>query len=109
MLYTCDRSLYPINPYTTTSADKAFQSGDAFSVYPGKNGPIKSIRAEVFFEGLQDISVCRKLEEFIGHDAVVEMIENAAGMCLTFEDFPRNAEFIPNLMERMKEKIASFA
>ena len=107
--YYSRRSLYPINPYTTTSADKAFQSGDAFSVYPGKNGPIKSIRAEVFFEGLQDISVCRKLEEFIGHDAVVAMIEDGAGMELTFEDFPRNAEFIPQLMEEMKEKIGHFA
>ena len=102
-------SLYPINPYLTTSADKAFQSGDAFSVYPGESGAVKSLRAEVFFEGLQDISVCRKLESYIGQEAVVKMIEDAAGMELTFEAYPQNAEFIPNLMEQMKQKIAVLA
>ncbi len=107
--YYSRRSLYAINPYLTTSADKAFQSGDAFSVYPGENGPVKSLRAEVFFEALQDICVCRKLEEYIGHAAVVDMIDSAAGMDITFMDYPRNTEFIPKLMQSIKEKINSFA
>lgn len=98
-------SRYPIDPYTTTSADGAFPSGDPFSVYPGQDGPIPSLRAKVFFDALQDIRVCRALEEKLGHEAVVKMIDAEAGMEITFADYPRDSRFIPALMEKMKEKL----
>lgn len=100
--YFSQLSRYPINPYTTTSADGAFPSGDPFSVYPTNNGPIPSLRAKVFFEALQDIRVCQALEERIGHEAVVRLIDEEAGMEVTFADYPRNSTFIPALMEKMK-------
>ena len=95
-------SRYPINPYTTTSADGAFPSGDPFSVYPGKDGPIPSLRAKVFYEALQDIRVCWALEAKIGRAAVIRLIDSEAGMDVTFTDYPRNSRFIPALMEKMK-------
>jgi len=106
--YYSSLSHYEVNPYVTSSSDRAFQSGDAFSVYPDKNGPKKSLRAIVFFDALQDILVCRMLEEYIGHDAVVELIDREAGMDLTFSDYPRNSEFIINLMAKMKDMIKSY-
>ena len=46
-------SLYPIDPFKVTDAGFAFPSGDAFLVYPGEDGPIDSLRYEVFCEALQ--------------------------------------------------------
>ena len=103
--YYSQLSRYEVDPYTTSSADRAFPSGDPFSVYPHKDGPRKSVRAEVFFEALQDMQVCRALEAVIGRPAVVEMIDREAGMALTFVDYPRNSGFIPTLMEKMKQML----
>lgn len=96
-----------INPYITTSADKAFPSGDPFSVYPTANGVVPSLRAVIFKEALNDIEICRMLESFIGRDKVVEMIDKAAGMSITFSEYPRNSEFIPALIEKMEQMIKS--
>ena len=99
---------YPVNPYQTTSADLTFPSGDAFSVYPGKNGPVLSLRSLVFYEGVQDMQVCKLLESFIGKDAVKELINREAGMDLQFDEYPRNADYILNLRQKMTEMIRSY-
>ncbi len=101
-------SRHEINPYVTTSADLGFPSGDAFSVYPIKNDVAPSLRALIFKEALQDIEVCRTLEQYIGKDAVVKMIDDAAGMNITFEDYPRNDDFIPSLMDKIKHEIKKY-
>lgn len=98
-------SLYTIDPYTTTSCDKNFPSGDPFSVYPHADGPLKSMRAVVFKEALQDILICRMLEEKIGKDAVVKMIDDFAGKELTFSSYPADDMYVPDLIEKMKEML----
>ncbi len=100
--YYTQRSLYEINPYVTTSADKSFPSGDAFTVYPAKDGVYASTRGKVFKEALQDIEICRMLEQKIGKEKVIELIEKEAGMEITFSYYPRNTGFIPTLMNKMK-------
>ncbi len=107
--YNSQVSRYLINPYMTTSSDKAFPSGDAFVVYPMKDGPVPSIRAIVFNEALQDVDVCKMLEGYIGREAVVKMIDEAAGMDVTFKEYPRNSDYIPSLMNKMKEMIAEYS
>lgn len=99
-------SNYVINPYATTSADRHFPSGDPFSVYPGKNGPLSSTRAKVFLDALQDIQVCKMLEKYIGKDEVIKLIENEAGMEITFKEYPRSNDFYYNLNAKMKKLIA---
>lgn len=99
-------SLYPINPYMTTSADATFPSGDAFSVYPYKDGAAKSLRAVIFKEALNDIEICRCLEKYIGKDGVVALIEKEAGMEITFSKYPADNEFPQNVMRRIKEELA---
>ncbi len=106
--YNSQLSRMKTNPYMSTSNNKSYVPGDAFSVYPLADGAAPSLRAVVFKEALDDIEVCRKLEEFIGKDAVVKMIDDAAGMNITFKEYPRNKEFIPNLMEQMMEKIKEY-
>ena len=106
--YNSRCSGYPINPYQTTSADLTFPSGDAFSVYPGKTGPVLSMRSQVFYEGVQDMQVCKLLESFIGKEAVKKLINDEAGMDLQFDEYPRNADYILNLREKMTEMIRSY-
>lgn len=103
--YYSQLSKKKINPYVTTSAEKAFPSGDAFSVYPINNDVIPSLRALIFKEALEDIQICRALEKKIGRDKVIKMIDDAAGMNVTFKDYPRNSDYIPNLIEKMTRMI----
>lgn len=106
--YNARYSYYNINPYITSSSDIAFPSGDAYTVYPGKTGPYPSIRGFVFQEGLQDIALCRLLETHIGHDKVVNIIEDIAGMEIRFNEYPKSNEFFLNLRERLIKEIKKF-
>ena len=103
--YNSRSSAYPINPYSTTSSDLTFPSGDPFSVYPGQDGPLLSLRTLVFYDALQDIGLCRMLEEKIGHDGVVSLMEEAAGMEITFDAYPKTEEFLPDLREKLIDSI----
>lgn len=95
-----------INPYVTTSSEKSFPSGDPFSVYPIANDVVPSLRALVFKEALEDMQVCMALEKKIGRDKVIAMIDDAAGMNITFKEYPRNSEYVPNLIEKMTKILA---
>lgn len=97
-----------INPYLTTSSEKAFPAGDPFSVYPVKDGVAPSLRAVIFKEALNDVEVCRKLEQYIGRDQVVAMIDSYAGMDVSFAEYPRNNTYVPHLMEQMKAEIRKY-
>lgn len=99
--YNSELSVYKIDPYKTTSGDLSFPSGDAFSVYPGKDGAILSLRALVFYEALQDISVCKLLEKYIGKDKVIGLIDSEAGMDITFKEYPRNSRYLPELRQKL--------
>ncbi len=103
--YNSRRSLKNINPYMYTGGDQGFPSGDPFSVYPVEGGVVPSLRAVIFQEALQDIEVCRLLESYIGKEAVVDMIDEAAGEPLTFSCYPRNSRYIPDLIRKMLQKI----
>ena len=85
--YYSQLSKREINPFLVTDADEAFQSGDAFSVYPGKNGPYESLRSVVFYEALQDYRACRLLESFIGKEKVDELINEDGD--IKFNKYPR--------------------
>ena len=97
-----------INPYLTTSSEKAFPAGDPFSVYPIKDGVAPSMRALIFKEALNDVEICRKLEQHIGREKVVAMIDSYAGMDVSFAEYPRNNTYIPHLMEQMKAEIRKY-
>lgn len=72
-------SIKPINPLFQTDGDGNFPAGDPFSVYPGRDGPIVSIRLAVFYHALQDLSAMRLLEEYIGYEDTLKLIESVAG------------------------------
>ncbi|MCI9337412.1 MAG: DUF4091 domain-containing protein [Lachnospiraceae bacterium] len=103
--YNCCVSKYPVNPYVTTSGDKAFPSGDPFILYPGRDSVYPSIRGEVTYEAVQDMDICFALERYVGREAVTDMIDRAAGRKIRFDDYPKNKEFLENLRAEMVEKI----
>ena len=91
--YNSQYSTRSIDPYRVTDADGAFPSGDSFTVYPGKNGAVESVRSAVFYDGLQDMRAMQLLAERIGTPAVVELLENEFGK-ITFTEYPRGAKKI---------------
>ena len=104
--YNSRRSMKNINPFMYTGGDQGFPSGDPFSVYPVGDDVVPSLRAVIFKEALQDIEVCRLLESYIGKEAVVAMIDEAAGEPLTFSCYPRNSRYIPDLIQNMLQQIS---
>ena len=95
--YYSHHSIRKIDPYAVTDADEAFPSGDAFSVYPYGNDVIPSLRQKVFSNALEDMRLLSLLEEKIGHDAVVALIERVAGMTVTFTEYPKDEGFFDRL------------
>ena len=103
--YNSALSLKQINPFMITDAINTYQSGDAFSVYPGPEGPIESLRILVFYDALQDLRALKLLESFIGKEKVVELIEKEAGMEIRFDQYPHDKTFLLRLREIVNNEI----
>ncbi|WP_199614087.1 DUF4091 domain-containing protein [Paenibacillus alkalitolerans] len=96
----------PVDPFKVTDAMHAFPSGDAFLVYPGGDGPIESIRMEVFYEALQDLRALQLLESYIGKEKTLELIHEEAGGDITFEQYPTDAGRLLKTRERINRAIS---
>ncbi|MDD5597638.1 MAG: DUF4091 domain-containing protein [Victivallaceae bacterium] len=94
-----------LDPFKSTDAGRAFASGDAFMVYPGKNGPIDSIRNEVMFEALQDLRALRRLEELQGRDETLTFIHAGLDYELKMTAYPHSAAWLLGLRERINRRI----
>jgi hypothetical protein len=75
-------------------------TGDPFLVYPGRKGPIDSIRWEVFAESLQDYALLQA--------AGVLRSDKALASLRNYAKFPKNAEWIlrarKEMLDRLDEK-----
>ena len=87
-----------LNPFYETDSDGGFPAGDAFTVYPGEDGPIISMRTIAFSEALQDLRALQLLEEKIGRDETIKLIENITGE-VTFENCAKNVQTMLSLRE----------
>lgn len=94
----------PINPFYEQSSDYAFPGGDPFSVYPAMDGTaLESPRLVVFYEGLQDIKAMKLAERLTSHATVVEAIEDALGLEMTFDTCAKSSD----MMHRIREAVNS--
>ncbi|MBA3686392.1 MAG: DUF4091 domain-containing protein [Planctomycetes bacterium] len=77
-----------IDPFTVSDGQSwpHWAHGDTFCVYPGKDGPIDSIRWEVFAESLQDYA----LLQTVGVDPRGPLLRALA----SFADFPRSERWL---------------
>lgn len=96
-----------INPFCVTDAGCAFPSGDAFLVYPGENGPIGSLRGEVFLEGLQDMRMLQLLESLTDRETVTALIQKDLEETLTFKEYPHDDAWLLNLRKECHHLIAA--
>lgn len=85
--------------------DHDYHSGDQFLVYPGPEGPLDSIRSEVFFAGLQDQRAYQLLESIAGRDVVMKLIRKTAGKDLAINDFPLDQAFLHKLRDAVNIEI----
>ena len=95
--YYTRHSKRKVNPYAETDAGAAFPSGDAFSVYPYRDGAIPSLRQKVFANALEDIRLLELLEQKLGRARVIEELERIAGMEITFSQYPKDEGFFDEL------------
>ncbi len=86
-----------IDPYTVTDglAWPDWSYGDTFVVYPGQDGPVDSLRWEIFAESLQDYALLQAAQIAPDGAALSSIHDYAA--------FPRDVEWIS---ERRKELLA---
>lgn len=94
-----------INPFCVTDAAGGFPSGDAFAVYPGENGqPLPSLRLKTFNHGLQDERALELLESLIGRNGVEAALPEYN--TITFAEYPRSAEYLLEMREKINALIA---
>ena len=100
-------SIKQVDPFQSTDADGCYPAGDPFNVYPGENGPIKSTRLVVFKEALQDLRAFKLLEQYVGRESVIKMLEEITGE-ITFENCARSASVILTIRERLREQLSRY-
>ena len=96
-------SLKVINPYVDTSCGGAYQSGDAFVVYPlDEDGEVVcSLRLYVFNEGLQDMRALKLLERLSDKETVHAFLNEIQG----YDSYPRNNRYILEFREKINQEI----
>ena len=97
-----------INPFVVTDCMSVYPAGDAFSVYPGEEGPLESLRILVFYDGLQDVRALKLLEQYAGKEYVVQLMEEMAGMEIRFDKYPHDKNFLLTLRERINSEIKKY-
>ena len=97
-----------INPFYETDAGCALPSGDAFLVYPGEDGPIGSLRGEVFVEGLQDLRMLQLLEELTDRETVMRLIHENLEETITFKKYPHDSSWLLRLRKKCHEMIEAY-
>jgi len=96
-----------LDPYTASHGGRPLPPGDGFVVYPGKDGPVDSIRWEVFREGLQDLRALCLLR-----DLAREIPSRNAARLLALEPvkdmftWPRSPDWILGRREAVNRTIA---
>lgn len=99
--YYSQLSRFYCDPYRYTDSCGGFPGGDAFVVYPGKNGALPSVRLKVFCEMIQDVAALENLEKLIGREATLRLIDETAKETITFKSYPRSSDFLLELKQKI--------
>jgi hypothetical protein len=93
-----------VDPFTdgasgTSAGGEGAPYGDAFVVYPGQDGPLDSIRWEVFAESLQDYAILQT----VGIDPTDSKLADLK----SYSDFPKNQLWIDQTLRQVLDVAAS--
>ena len=103
--YNSQFSYGTVDPFLCSDADAHFPSGDAYSVYPGKDGtPWPSMRQVVFYEALQDLRALQLCETLYGKEYTIQLLEEGIEP-ITFTSYPKDAQYLLNLRSRVNAAI----
>lgn len=84
-----------IDPYKVTDAGGAFSSGDSFVVYPAEDGSAyASIRLKVFYDAIKDYEALVALENKIGREKTVEILEAGLENPISANVYPKDEKWI---------------
>ncbi len=104
--YNTQYSTDQVNPYFVTDADGFVPAGDAFQVYPGREGkPEDSIRSMVTAQALYDLRAFRMLESLTSKEYVLNLIEGELAEPITFDQYPKTDAYLLNLRNRVNREI----
>lgn len=107
--YNSQHSVKAINPFLVTDAGEAFPSGDPFLVYPAPDGTAyESIRGMVLKEAFYDLRALECLEKLAGRAKVVRLINEGLQEPITFQHYPKGAEYLNRLRANVNQAIASY-
>ena len=96
-----------VDPLGDTGGEFFAPSGDAFVVYPGiDDTPWGSIRLNALREAVDDMRALDCLAEKKGRDTAEKVLAEAAGMDLTFTEYPRDNAFFGRLREMIAKALA---
>lgn len=101
--YSQRSKVHNVNPYQVTDAMGGFPSGDAFLVYPGDKQPISSIRLKLMQQAFQDIAACVELENLVGREAVVAIIDET--MPIDFTHYPHDEHWLLCVRDKINSMI----
>ena len=100
-------SRFLIDPMRDSTCDRFYPPGDAFLVYPGKDGkPEDSIRHEVFLEALQDFRALDLLATLTSKADVHRKLIQWCGR-LTMLQYPRGSRNVRMLRRKINQAIIS--
>lgn len=106
--YNCQYSYHAVNPFVSTDGNYFAPAGDAFSVYPARDGTaLESLRLVVFHDALQDMRALEKCESLYGREYVRKLIEETAGGNITFKEYPKTQHFLLDLRKKINQSIKS--
>ena len=105
--YNSQFSYRTVNPFICSDGECFAPSGDAYSVYPGENGEAwPSLRQVVFAEALQDVRALKLCEKLCGREFTMNLVEEGLEP-ITFKKYPKEAEYILNLRNKINMAIKS--
>lgn len=96
----------PVNPYSDTSGEYWVPAGDAFSVYPSRDGKaLESLRIIVFYEALQDLAAMKLCASLCGREKTIDEIEKIFGQSIAFDKCATDAQTIIKIREKINSMI----
>ena len=94
-----------VDPYCVTDGLCSWPSGDPFVVYPGKDGPVPSLRLLVFHEAIQDMRALCLLESLSSREEAVRLLEDGLAEPLAFDRYPKSADALLSIRRRVNRRI----
>lgn len=105
--YNTQHSTAAIDPYRVSDAGGSFPSGDPYIVYPAEDGSAhESIRLMVLSEALYDLRALKLLESLTDRAHVEALIHEEYHEKITFQQYPKNPEYLLRLREKVNHEIS---